>query len=299
MTSYVLTLIGNAESAPLEPVHIESVLQCLETPAETDWLAEREACDLFVDSQLSAESITKKTRDVLSGDTIDAVCTRIKGRRKKLLISDMDSTIINQECIDELADIIGIGPQIREITATVIRGDISFPEALRKRIGLMKGMDIKTLGKVYEQRITLKPGARTLVQTMRHHGAYCILVSGGFTYFTSRIAARLGFHDHQGNELIFDQGKLTGEAQDQILGRSAKLDTLMALCEEKNLKPSDVLAVGDGANDMKMIQAAGLGVAFHDHSGSLRDQANARIEHGDLTALLYIQGYRKSEFVLN
>ena len=299
MTSYVLTLIGNAESAPLEPVHIESVLQCLETPAETDWLAEREACDLFVDSQLSAESITKKTRDVLSGDTIDAVCTRIKGRRKKLLISDMDSTIINQECIDELADAIGIGPQIREITATVIRGDISFPEALRKRIGLMKGMDVKTLESVYEQRVTLKPGARTLVQTMRHHGAYCILVSGGFTYFTSRIAARLGFHDHQGNELIFDQGRLTGKTQDQILGRSAKLYTLMALCDEKNLSPAEVLAVGDGANDMKMIQAAGLGVAFHDHSGSLRNQANARIEHGDLTALLYIQGFRKSEFVLS
>jgi phosphoserine phosphatase len=296
MTSYVLTLIGNAESAPLEPMHIDRVLQCLELPAETDWLAEREACDLFINSSLSPESINEKARDVLAGKSIDTVCTLAEGRRKKLLISDMDSTIIHQECIDELADAIGIGPQIREITATVIRGDISFPEALRKRIGLMKGMDIKTLESVYEQRITLKPGARMLVQTMRQHGAYCILVSGGFTYFTSRIAARLGFHDHQGNELIFDQGKLTGKAQDQILGRSAKLDTLMALCDEKNLSPSEVLAVGDGANDMKMIQAAGLGVAFHDHSGSLRDQANARIEHGDLTALLYIQGFRQSEF---
>ena len=299
MTSYVLTLIGNAESELLEPVHIESVLQCLELPAETDWLSEKEACDLFITSSLTVEAITEKARGVLAGVSIDAVCTLAEGRRKKLLISDMDSTIINQECIDELADAIGIGPQIREITATVIRGDISFPEALRKRIGLMKGMDIKTLESVYEQRITLKPGARTLVQTMRHYGAYCILVSGGFTFFTSRIAARLGFHDHQGNELIFDQGKLTGEAQDQILGRSAKLDTLMALCKEKDITPSEVLAVGDGANDMKMIQAAGLGVAFHDHSGSLRDQANARIEHGDLTALLYIQGFRKSEFVLN
>jgi phosphoserine phosphatase len=297
MTSYVLTLIGNAESAPLESIHIERVLECLELPAETDWLAEREACDLFINSSLSPEAITDKARIGLAGDAVDPVCTRLKGRRKKLLISDMDSTIIHQECIDELADAIGIGPQIREITATVIRGDISFPDALRKRISLMKGMDIKTLEKVYEQRITLKPGARTLVQTMRHYGAYCILVSGGFTYFTSRIAVRLGFHNHQGNELYFDQGKLTGKAQDQILGRSAKLDTLMALCDEKNLSPAEVLAVGDGANDMKMIQAAGLGVAFHDHSGSLRDQANARIEHGDLTALLYIQGFRKAEFV--
>jgi len=299
MTSYVLTLVGNSESAPLEPVHIERVLQCLEIPAETGWLAEREACDLFINSRISAESITEKARDALSGDAIDVVCTGLEGRRKKLLISDMDSTIINQECIDELADAIGIGSQIREITATVMRGDISFPEALRKRIGLMKGMDIKTLESVYEQRITLKTGARTLVQTMRHHGAYCILVSGGFTYFTSRIAARLGFHDHKGNELIFDQGKLTGEVQDQILGRSAKLDTLMALCDEKDFTPSDVLAVGDGANDMKMIQAAGLGVAFHNHNGSLRNQSTARIEYGDLTALLYIQGFRKSEFVLS
>ena len=298
MTSYVLTLIGNSESAPLEPVHIERVLQCLEMPAETGWLAEREACDLFINSRLSAESITEKARNVLSGDAIDVVCTGLEGRRKKLLISDMDSTIIHQESIDELADAIGIGSQIREITATVIRGDISFPEALRKRIGLMKGMDIKTLESVYEQRITLKRGARTLVQTMRHHGAFCILVSGGFTYFTGRIAARLGFHDHKGNELIFDQGKLTGEVQDHILGRSAKLDTLIALCDEKDLTLSDVLAVGDGANDMKMIQAAGLGVAFHDHSGSLRNQSTARIEYGDLTALLYIQGYQKSEFVL-
>jgi len=299
MTSYVLTLIGNAEKASLESIHIERVLERLELPAETDWLAEREACDLFINSSLRAEAITEKARGVLAGASIDAVCTLAEGRRKKLLISDMDSTIIHQECIDELADAIGIGSQIREITATVIRGDISFPKAFRKRIGLMKGMDIKTLEKVYEQRITLKPGARTLVQTMRHHGAYCILVSGGFTYFTSRIAARLGFHDHQGNELFFEQGKLTGKAQDQILGRSAKLDTLMALCDEKNLSPAEVLAVGDGANDMKMIQAAGLGVAFHDHSGSLRDQANARIEYGDLKALLYIQGFRKSEFVLN
>jgi phosphoserine phosphatase len=297
MTSYVLTLIGNAQSAPLEPFHIERVLQCLELVAETDWLAEREACDLFINSRLSAEAITKKTRDVLVGLSIDAVCTRVEGRRKKLLISDMDSTVIDQECINELADAIGIGSQIREITAAVIQGDISFSEALRKRLAMMKGMENKVLENVYEQRISLKTGARTLVQTMRHHGAFCILVSGGFTYFTSRIAAKLGFHDHQGNELIFNHGKLTGEARDPILGSSAKLNTLMSLCDEKGLSPSDVLAVGDGANDIKMIQAAGLGVSFHD-TGSLREQSDAVIDFADLTALLYIQGFRKSEFVL-
>ena len=298
MAPYVLTLIGNLESVPLEPVHIERVRRRLATTGETDWLAEGEACDLFVDSLLSAAAIAEQARDALSGSAIDAVCTSIEGRRRKLLISDMDSTVIDQECIDELGDAIGVGSQIREITAAVIDGDISFSDALRKRLALMIGMDRRLLKSVYEERISLKAGARTLVQTMRHHGAFCILVSGGFTFFTRRIAERIGFHDHQGNELVFEDGKLTGEALEPILGRSAKLDTLRSLCDEKGLKSSDVLALGDGANDIKMIEAAGLGVAFH-ASDSLKEQANACIDHGDLTALLYIQGFRKSEFVLS
>ena len=297
MTSYVLTLIGNPESSGLESDHIKRALQCLELSGETHWLAEEEACDIFIDSGLSTEAITAQVRDVLAGYSIDIACTLNNARRKKLLISDMDSTVINQECIDELADDIGIGAQIREITESVIQGDIDFPVALRQRLQLMKGMEDKELERVYKERITLKAGARTLVQTMRHHGAYCILVSGGFTYFTSRIAARLGFHHHQGNELIFNHGRLTGVAREPILGRSAKLDILTSICKEKGLALSDVLAVGDGANDIKMIRAAGLGVAFHD-SGNLRQQSDACIEHGDLTALLYIQGFRKSEFVL-
>lgn len=297
MTSYVLTLIGKARSAPLEPVHIDQVRQRLATSGETDWLAEREACDLFFDSPLSSVDITEQARDALNGTAIDTVCTPIERRRKKLLISDMDSTVINQECIDELGDVIGVGSQIREITAAVVRGDISFPDALRERMALMKGMERSLLESAYEERISLKSGARTLVQTMRRQGAFCILVSGGFTFFTHRIAERIGFHDHQGNELAFEDEKLTGEVLEPILGRSAKLNTLTRLCGEKGLEPSDVLAVGDGANDIKMIKAAGLGVAFHG-SDSLRKQANACIDHGDLTALLYIQGFRKSEFVL-
>jgi phosphoserine phosphatase len=197
-----------------------------------------------------------------------------------------------------LGDAIGVGSQIREITVAVVNGDISFSDALRKRLALMIGMERRLLKSVYEERISLKAGARTLVQTMRHHGAFCILVSGGFSFFTRRIAERIGFHDHQGNELAFEDGKLTGKVLEPILGRSAKLNTLRSLCDEKGLEPSDVLAVGDGANDIKMIEAAGLGVAFHG-SDSLRKQANARIDHGDLTALLYIQGFRKSEFVLS
>jgi len=297
MTSYALTLIANPESTPLQPVHLERVLQRLELSAQTHWLAPEEACDLVIDSHSIAADITAKARDALAGYSIDIACTLNQSRRKKLLISDMDSTVINQECIDELADAIGIGPQIREITASVIQGDISFSEALRKRLLLMKGMDERELEIVYQQRITLKSGAITLVQTMRQQGAFCILVSGGFTYFTCRMAARLGFHEHQGNELIFNRGKLTGEAREPILGRSAKLDILKTLCVDKGLSMSDVAAVGDGANDIDMIQAAGLGVAFHD-SGSLRQQSDACIEYADLTALLYIQGFHKSEFVV-
>ncbi len=298
MTSHVLTLIGNARSARLEPVHVERVCRGLGVIGKTDWLADGEACDVFVDSPLSTADISDHARDALSGTAFDAVCTPTEGRRKKLLISDMDSTIIDQECIDELGDALGVGSRIREITQAVVQGNISFSDALRERMALMKGMEHDLLMSVYEGRITLKPGARTLVQTMRHHGAYCILVSGGFSFFTRRIAERVGFHDHQGNELVFEDGKLTGEVQEPILGRTAKLKTLMWLCDEKGLEPSDLLAVGDGANDIKMIEAAGLGVAFHG-SDSLKSQANARIDHGDLTALLYIQGFRKSEFVLS
>lgn len=298
MTSHVLTLIGNARSAPLEAVHIERVCRGLGAKDEVDWLGQDEACDIFIENPLSAADITEEAQGALSGTAIDAVCTPATGRRKKLLISDMDSTIIEQECIDELGDAIGLGSQIKDITQAVVQGRISFADALRQRLALMKGMEHRLLSSVYEERITLVPGARRLVQTMRHHGAYCILVSGGFTFFTQRIAERIGFHDHQGNELLFEGGKLTGEVQEPVLGRTAKQDTLLKLCDEKGLAPSDVLAVGDGANDIKMIEAAGLGVAFH---GSVRvkKQANACIDHGALTALLYIQGFHQSEFVLS
>ncbi len=298
MTSYALTLIANMDSMTLEPVHIERVYQRLATTGEVDWLADREACDLFIESPLSAVDIAGQARDALSGTAIDAVCASIERRRKKLLISDMDSTVIDQECIDELGDAIGVGSRIRKITAAVVAGEMSFSDALRKRLALMKGMDRSFLKRVYEERISLKAGARTLVRTMRHHGAFCILVSGGFSFFTRRIAERIGFHDHQGNELAFEDGKLTGEVLEPILGRTAKLATLTGLCDERGLEPFDVLAVGDGANDIKMIEAAGLGVAFHG-SDNLKKHANACIDHGDLTALLYAQGFRKSEFVLS
>ena len=263
-----------------------------------DWLAENEACDVYFDSPLSTAELNTRCADSLAGLAIDVACTYVHNRRKKLLISDMDSTIIEQECIDELGDAMGLGQEIKEITATVIRGELNFSAGLRQRIALMKGMHYSALEQVYEKRITLKPGARTLVQTMRHHGVYCILVSGGFSFFTQRIAERVGFHNHQANELLFSNGILTGEAPANILGRSAKQETLTMLCQEKNLSTNDVLAVGDGANDIDMIEAAGLGVALH-AADSVKQQADVSVDHGDLTALLYMQGYRKSEFIMS
>jgi len=296
MTSYVLTLIGNAESNPLEQVHIVRACKHLAISGKQVWLAENEACDIFFESPLPATKLAGQACNAMSGTLIDAVCTPAKRRKKKLLISDMDSTVINQECIDELGDAFGVGARIREVTIDVVEGKISFSDAVRQRMALLKGLDYLQLEKVYEDRISLKEGARTLVQTMRQNGAFCILVSGGFSFFTQRIAQRIGFHDHQANELVFENGKLTGEVREPILGRTAKLETLNRLCDEHKLKLSDVLAVGDGANDIKMIEAAGLGVAFHG-TGALKKQANGSIDYGNLTTLLYIQGFTKAQFV--
>ncbi len=251
---------------------------------------------MFLVSPLPVVELAHQARSVLSQAPLDVVCTPVEGRRKKLLICDMDSTVIDQECIDELGDAFGVGSQIREITSAVVSGNISFSDALRRRMALMKGLDQALLDSVYKDRITLKTGARTLVQTMRHHGAYGILVSGGFSYFTQRIAERIGFHSHQANELAFENGRLTGEICEPILGRSAKLETLKKLCRQKNLQPRDVLAVGDWANDIKMIEVAGLGVAFHG-APALKKRANACIDHGNLTTLLYTQGFSRSQFV--
>ena len=295
MKEYALTLIGDMAKQPLLSGYLDRVCGQLELDCQPDWLADNEACDLFFLSDKSAADITARAQAALKGHAIDAVCTPLRGRRKKILISDMDSTIIDQECINELGDAVGVGQIIRKITLDVVNGNIGFSDALRQRMALMKGMDISLLERVHAERITVKPGARTLVQTMRHHGAFCILVSGGFSFFTSRVAKKVGFHDHQANGLVFKNEKLTGEVLEPILGRSAKLETLTRLCVERGLTPFDVLAVGDGANDIKMIKGAGLGVAFH-ASDALKKQAVACISHTDLTALLFAQGYKKSEF---
>ncbi len=296
MTSHVLTLVGAPEGPPLEAGDIDRVRASLPDAREPDWLAADEACDLPVDVAGSAEEVVATARDALGGLAVDIACLPATGRRKRLLLSDMDSTVIDQECIDEIAALAGLGDQISAITTRVVRGDISFVDALNQRLALLRGQKFDLLEQAYQTRITLKPGARTLVQTMRANGAHCVLVSGGFTFFTARIAARLGFHEDLGNELLFENALMTGKVREPVLGRGAKRVALDRLCRDRGIEFRDVLAVGDGANDIEMLQAAGLGVAFH-AGPAVRDAASACIDRADLTALLYLQGYRKSEFV--
>jgi phosphoserine phosphatase len=204
--------------------------------------------------------------------------------------------MIGQECIDELADFVGLKAHVAGITERAMRGEIEFEPALRERVALLKDLPVGVVDEVLAKRITFTPGGRELVATMRAHGAYTCLVSGGFTPFTNAVAARIGFQENRANELIARDGKFTGEVKEPILGSAAKLATLVDLMESFDLDDIDTLVVGDGANDLAMIQAAGLGVAYH-AKPAVSATASARIDHGDLTALLYAQGYRREEFV--
>lgn len=247
----------------------------------------------------SAEGNLKATRRMtaalLEGLAVDVCVQPTEARRKRLLIADMDSTIIGCECLDELADFAGVKDQVSAITERAMRGELEFEGALRERVAMLKGLPVRSLQACYEQRVRLNPGAATLVRTMAHHGARCLLVSGGFTYFTSRVAAKAGFHEDRANRLIEAGGVLTGEVAEPILGREAKLAALQGEAAALGLSPEATLAVGDGANDLAMIQAAGLGVAYR-AKPIVAEQAAARVDHADLTALLYFQGYSVDEF---
>lgn len=227
---------------------------------------------------------------------VDFAVQPVENRRKRLLIADMDSTIINVECLDELADFAGVKDKVSEITERAMRGELAFEGALRERVGMLKGLSVDALQTCYDDRVRLNPGARTLVRTMAEHGARCALVSGGFTFFTSRVAQAAGFHLNRANTLIEADGKLTGTVGDPILGKEAKLAALQEETAALGLTPADALAVGDGANDLAMIEAAGLGVAYR-AKPIVAAQAHAKVDHADLTALLYFQGYTAAEFV--
>lgn len=261
-----------------------------------DWLDEGVACDLLLPANLLPEDADAALRDILSLIPIDIVVQKSAARRKKLLIADMDSTMIDQECIDELADEIGIKDHVAAITARSMNGEIAFEPALRERVALLKGLPTSIISEIIEKRITLAAGGRELVATMRAAGAWTALVSGGFDVFTGPIAARLGFDENRANRLVEEDGKLAGLVTEPILGRAAKAQSLMEIVARLGITPAHAIAVGDGANDLDMLALAGTGVALH-AKPAVAAAARVRIDHGDLTALLYLQGYRRSEFV--
>ncbi len=247
-------------------------------------------------SHFVPRSLEDRVRGRLMGQAIDVAVLPLGGRRKKLLIADMDSTIIGQECIDELAAHAGVGAEVAEVTERAMRGELGFREALKERLKTLKGVPEEAIAEVIAQRIRVNDGARTLVRTMQANGAKAALVSGGFVPFARHVVREVGFDTFRANELPVVDGRLSGEAAEPILGKDAKLETLQALAREMGITAREVLAVGDGANDAEMVKAAGLGVAWH-AKPVLAQVADARIEHNDLTALLYLQGYRRDEFV--
>ncbi len=284
----VLVLIAAPGSHAITPSVIEAARDL--GAGAPHWLAEGDAAEIEAFPRLPEFMVE------LRRHAIDAATVSIHNRRKRLLLADMDSTMIHQECIDELGVVAGAGDQIKAVTARAMRGELDFEQALRERVALLKGLDVSVIAKLLHDRITLMEGGKTLLSTMKAHGAYTALVSGGFTAFTGPVAAQLGFHENRANTLIEWNGKLTGEVGQPILGQQAKLDALREIAASRGLSPSDAIAVGDGANDLAMLSEAGLGVALH-AKPHVQESSLIRINHGDLTALLYLQGYRRAQFV--
>jgi phosphoserine phosphatase len=301
--SYVATLISRPDRPALTDALAARVAQALPGVHHTSWLAPGIAVDILfgeADDQAgitaSLNKLDRELRIIIAAAPVDLVLQPQDARRKKLLVADMDSTMIGQECIDELADYAGFKERVAAITERAMRGEIPFAPALRQRVLLLKGLPASTIDRVIAERIRPNPGAATLVKTMRAHGAYTCVVSGGFTAFMAPLAGTIGFDEYHANTLLVDAtGRLTGEVAEPVLGREAKRDTLLALQQRLQLRRENTLALGDGANDIPMIETAGLGVAFHGKP-ALRDVARVCIDHGDLTALLYVQGYRQEQF---
>ncbi len=290
----VATLIADPSNPALTARRAEQAASAV-SGGSPDWLADSIACDIVLPDGLEPEAADSALRAALNGAPVDIVVQPSRSRRKKLLIADMDSTMIRQECIDELADEAGFGERVAAITALAMNGEIEFESAMRERVSVLKGLPVDIIDKVLAERIELTPGGRELIATMKKSGAHTALVSGGFTHFTGPVAAMLGFDENRANVLLAQDGVLTGTVAEPVLGQQAKVDCLHHLIDRHDLAMHETLAVGDGANDLGMLSLAGSGVALH-AKPVVAAQSKMRIDHGDLTALLYIQGYRKSEF---
>lgn len=288
---FVVTLLSNPKSPVVEPTLVESLRNAW-GGGEAHWLNPGIAAEFGLDTMPGNRWQVWEDMQALG---VDLAVQPAMGRRKKMLLADMDSTMIEQECIDELADLAGFGAQVAAITARAMNGELAFEPALRERVALLKGMATSVIGTVLAERITYTPGGRALIATMKAHGAHTMLVSGGFTAFTEQVAAHLGFDEHRANRLLAEDGILTGTVAEPILGRQAKIDALTEVSARLGIAESDVIAVGDGANDLGMLDRAGAGVALH-AKPVVAAQCDLRINHGDLTALLYLQGYAATDF---
>jgi len=289
---FVATFIARPEHASALRQSVERAVASL-PGASLDWLAEDEAADVHF---AAAALDDFRPEAAIGGNPVDVVVQKRDERRKRLIVADMDSTMIGQECIDELADMVGLKPHVAAITERAMRGEIEFEPALRERVALLKGLPASVVDEVLASRIRLTPGGPELIRTMRANGAYAALVSGGFTLFTGPVAAQIGFDENRANILEVEDGRLAGTVTEPILGKEAKLTALMDLSRRFALSRHETLAIGDGANDLAMIRAAGLGVAYH-AKPKVAAEAAARIDHNDLTALLFAQGFRREEFV--
>ncbi|WP_405108387.1 phosphoserine phosphatase SerB [Phaeobacter sp. BS52] len=288
---FVATLLCNPKNPCLAPALVDSLRNAW-GGGDAQWLAPDIA------AEFSLERLPDNQWEVwadLQDLGVDLVVQPREGRRKKMLLADMDSTMIQQECIDELAEEAGVGSRVKEITARAMNGELDFDGALRERVALLKGLPVEVIAQVLDRRITLMPGGPALLATMKADGAYAALVSGGFTAFTSRVAEQLGFDENRANTLLVADGLLTGEVGMPILGRAAKVEALEQITARLGLSEADVMAVGDGANDLGMLGRAGAGVALH-AKPSVAAECDIRINHGDLTALLYLQGYARTDF---
>ena len=291
MPAYVATLVANPAETELSDAAIARVTQGLAGNVETRWLAPGEAVDLIFVGPAAAPELRAAAEELGA----DLIIQPLETRAKKLLVADMDSTLIGQECIDELAEVAGIGARVAAITERAMRGELEFAAALRERVGLLAGLPIAVIEKLLAERITLNPGARTLVATFRARGGYFAIVSGGFVPFTAAVAAWLGADEHRANRLEIADGRLTGRVLAPIQGADAKLAALRELRARLGLPVSATMAVGDGANDLPMLGEAGLGLAYR-AKPKVAAGAHVRVERGDLTALLYAMGVSRAEF---